>query len=437
MIGLASYGLLLAMLTVATLRAPIVALAGILCLFGLEQWGQNSSALLVQHQVATNLAVGGLVLLGLSIRAMRSECLVCRWTPAATLILALYGYAFCTLAWTPDVGVGLEQWRKHTPYLLTIVVAAPLLAGKLDDVRLAFSWTVFVAAVLCALALTLGTWGARGLLVYGSPLENETNSLAIASMGGTMLVAATLSLQQGQPLLKKALFLIAIPLALAVILRSGSRGQLIAAGLAVLVAWPLAYPQKHLGSLAMWMGGVALVAVVGWWAADYVTVDAARWSAEKTSGDVEGRLHGALTLLSLAMAHPLTFLFGLGNSSAFHYIGAYPHITPLEELAEEGLIGTGIYAGILYVTGRSILRLLRVAARSSDTNMRAGVAVLGALFLFEFVLTMKQGSLLSCYFAFVYSMLLSRVEALTAQTVQQAQIPAVAATFTPFPNLLR
>jgi hypothetical protein len=437
MIGLASYGFLLALLTVATLRAPAVALAGILCLFGLEQWGANSSFLLAQHNVVTNLAIGALVLVGLSIRVVRRECLLCKWTPAATAIVALYGYAFCTLAWTPDIEVVLEQWRKVTPYLLTVVAAAPLLAGKLDDVRLAFDWTVFVGAILCALALVLGNWGARGLIVVGSSMEVETNALAIASMGGTVFIISVLSLQRHMPLLKRVLFIVAIPLALGVMLRSGSRGQLIAAALAVMVAWPLAYPQKHLGSIVLWVGGLATVAAVGWWLTEYVAVDSLRWTAEQTSGDVEGRLSGAFALLHTAFSSPMTMLFGLGNSSAFHYLGHYPHVTPLEVLAEEGLVGAALYGGILYITCRSVFRLLRVVGQSSGQHLRTSVAVLGALFLFELVLTTKQGALLSSYFVFVYAMLLNRMEALTAQPAQAGQPVGLPVALALHPNLLR
>lgn len=435
MIGLASYGFLLALLAVATLRAPAVALAGILCLFGLEQWGANSSALLAQHNVVTNLAVGVLVLAGLGVRIVRRECLLCTWTPAATAILALYGYAFCTLAWTPDIEVVLDQWRKHTPYLLTIVAAAPMLAGKLEDVRLAFAWTAFVGAILCALALALGNWGMRGLIVLGDPMENESNALAIASMGGTVLVISALSLQRHQSLLKRALFIVAIPLALGVVLRSGSRGQLIAAVLAVMVAWPLAYPQKHLGSFVLWMGGLACVAAVGWWVTEYVAVDSLRWTSEQTSGDVEGRLSGAFALLHVAFASPTTLLFGLGNSGAFHYIGYYPHVTPLEVLAEEGLVGAALYAGVLYLTCRSVLRLLRVVGEVP--HRRASVAVLGALFLFELVLTTKQGQLLSSYFVFIHAMLLNRLEALTTQPAMEIRSTAMPAAIGLHPNLMR
>jgi hypothetical protein len=296
---------------------------------------------------------------------------------------------------------------------------------------------VFVGAILCALALVLGNWGARGLIVSGSPLESETNALAIASMGGTVFVIAVLSLQRYQPLLKRVLFIVAIPLGLAVMLRSGSRGQLIAAVLAVMVAWPLAYPQKHLGSIVLWMGGLAIVAAVGWWLTQYVAVDSLRWTAEQTSGDVEGRLSGALALLHTAFSNPMTLLFGLGNSSAFHYLGHYPHVTPLEVLAEEGLVGAALYGGILYIACRTVFRLLRVVSQSSGQHWRASVAVLGALFLFELVLTMKQGSLLSSYFVFVYAMLLNRMEALTAQPAQASPSVAMPPALALHPNLLR
>src|SRR5262249_30348405 len=143
--------------------------------------------------------------------------------------------------------------------------------------------------------------------------------------------------------LRRILAAVFIPICVALILRSGSRGQLIATGIAVLVALPIAFPLRGARSIAgMLLAGI-FVAGMGWWASSLVEVDTSRWAGEQAMGDVTGRFANALTLLQASSSHFLTMIFGLGNSSAFKLLGVYPHITGLEVIAEEGILGAALY----------------------------------------------------------------------------------------------
>jgi len=96
-----------------------------------------------------------------------------------------------------------------------------------------------------------------------------------------------------------------------------------------------------------------LVNGLGWWIWAQLGVDSPRWTSAQFNEAAGSRLTAALQLLSYTMANPVTLLVGLGNSSAFHFVGIYPHITGLEVLAEEGLLGSGLYVGLLIVAARS------------------------------------------------------------------------------------
>jgi hypothetical protein len=137
-----------------------------------------------------------------------------------------------------------------------------------------------------------------------------------------------------------------------------------------------------------------------------VDVDNSRWSEVRTSQDVAGRFAMARTLLGASTSDFFTALFGLGNSSAFHVLGIYPHITGLEILAEEGIFGGAIYFGILVFAMRSAKRMIGAPLSDSQRN---GAAILIGLFVFELILSWKQGSLLFSVYVFAYAIALARL----------------------------
>jgi len=88
-------------------------------------------------------------------------------------------------------------------------------------------------------------------------------------------------------------------------------------------------------------------------------------------------------------------------------VGFYPHITVLEVLAEEGLFGALIYFGILIFALRSIKRRLQFELTDRQRN---ALAILAGLFIFELILSWKQGSLLFSVYVFAYAIVLARLE---------------------------
>ena len=129
-------------------------------------------------------------------------------------------------------------------------------------------------------------------------------------------------------------------------------------------------------------------------------------------------------------------MFGLGNSSAFHILGIYPHITGLEVLAEEGFLGAVLYSTIILLALRSIKRIAS-AVKLSDKK-RNTLAMLAGLFVFEFTLSCKQGSLLSSVYVFAYAIMLARMEATLKDdvVVTDASNELVSVASPQFPNLM-
>jgi hypothetical protein len=444
MLGLITFSLIMIALFVGTWRRPPVAIAAVLCLYGLKQWGQSTTAFFSEYRQFTNFAVFVIVLLGLMRAAQKRSCIFCRTPATSLLVLALFAYAFVSVSWAPDPQTSFDQWIISIPYIITITLLAPLLLNDLDDARTAFVSTAVAGAVLCALAMVFGRWGDRGLLVFGhdtlQDLDNiyryETNPLALSTMAGVVFLICALSLGPPNRWFMRIFAAICIPLALAVILRSGSRGQVLASGAAVFVALPIAFRPTEGKSILMMFIIAALVLGLGWWATSFIDIDSTRWSDARASQDVAGRIDMARVLIAASTANFATTVFGLGNSSAFHVVGFYPHITALEVVAEEGILGAIIYFAILFLAFRNAIRISRNAALSaSDRN---ALAILTGLFVFELILSWKQGSLLFSVYVFAYAIVLARLETPALKRAHDSAHRATMLENTPrFPNLLR
>src|SRR5579863_4011449 len=132
---------LLVTLAIGTLRRPAVAYAAVLCLYGLQQWGEDSSLFLALHHTIANWGVASLVAIGLfGLRRFQGQ-LAPGVSRAWALGIALYLYAFFSLAWSPDLKIALTQWAAQIPYILVIGVASPLLLRNNDDVKCVCDWT--------------------------------------------------------------------------------------------------------------------------------------------------------------------------------------------------------------------------------------------------------------------------------------------------------
>jgi hypothetical protein len=435
MLGLISYISILVVLAIGVLRWPTVGVAAVLCLYGLKQWGQSTTAFFAEHGQFTNYAVFVIVLLGLALAARKRSCIFCQFPATAKMVIALIIYALFSVAWARDPVVSLDQWTAQGPYIITVAFLAPLLFSDFEGARTAFIWTAVVGGTICTLALVFGKWGNRGLLLYGDIHEWEANPLAMASLAGTVFLIAGLSLGRPSGILMRVFSLACIPVMLAVILKSGSRGQLIASIAGVMVALPFAIRIRNTRSIAALVLSAGLIVGLGSWGASLVEIDTARWQRGDSTEAVTGRLASAETLLNASTSNFFTAVFGLGNSSSFQVIGFYPHIAGLEVVAEEGLLGAALYAAIIVLAIRSIRR---ISGQPELTDIeRSVLATLTGLFVFEFILSWKQGSLLSSVYVFAYAITLARLE---KPTLEKAPVATPADPGPPLPrfqNLMR
>jgi hypothetical protein len=442
-IALGVYVGILGTLVVGVLYRPAIALTAVLCLFGLKQWGQTTNSWLAYNRTFTNIAIGVIAVLAIVVSMARGRCILCRIPRVTYLTVLLFLYSWVSLQWVSRPDLAEPLWEEQLPYLLTFILLVPLVVQTTEDFAIAMRWLLGVGGALAFVLLVYGHWGIRGLYVGDARWENETNPLALAGLGGT-LVAVAMFLRAGKrsvPFLILRLTLVSAGLLLVV--RSGSRGQVIAVVAASLLMLPVAFKFTSLrGLTAATMGLCVIAGSIAFGLSTLIVglgFGETRWSGVNSIGDAAIRWENIATLLSAWNRNPTTIIFGLGNSASFDpsIIGFYPHNVPAEVLGEEGLLGFLLYVWILIECARSLMR--SYALTRTDPARRGLVAAAGAAFLFSFLLTLKQGNMIGSVEFFLFAILLARLGASlgTSETVALEEPRELGARAEVFPNLLR
>lgn len=430
MLGISAYLTIAIGLLLAVFRHPAVAIAGVLCMFGLEQWGQATTTFFSHHQTYTNLLIGGILVLGVSLQLTRKGLSVVKGYPTiGWLILALFLYAFASTQWVSRPDISMALWESRWAYLVTMLVLAPLLITREDDLYRAGVALLLMGGTLSFLLLFFVKWEARRIV-----LDHALgNPLAIAAMSGMVLLLAFLADPWPRSKVWQPLRWTLIAICLIVIVKSGSRGQLVGVLFVAILGWPITRGVSNLkqfvilSSATLFLTIVASLTIQEFSSEQVQTYGGrARWSEQSAQEDAMGRLHNAIVLLRLAYSAPGSIVFGLGNSAAYdpRVLGIYPHFVPLEVLAEEGLIGFALYILVIIALLNTLLRSLRLTSSGSSERMLLGGW--GAITLFSLLLSFKQGSLLLNLEPFMLALVLGRYEFILRRQSSEQQVEDLA-----------
>ena len=426
MVGLGVYISVATGLLIAVCKHPAVAIAGMLCMFGLEQWGQATTTFISFYQTATNYLIGGILLLGLTLQFARKGLgLVKGYPSVGWLILTLYFYAFVSTQWVSRPDITMALWESRWAYLVTMLLLAPLLIFEEKDLYRASIALIVMGGTLSFCLLFFVKWEARRIVLD----HGLGNPLAIAAMAGMVLLIALLADPWPRSKLWQPLRWALIAMCLIVIVKSGSRGQLVAVFLVSALGWPITRGISNFKQFALLGLAILFLAIVASFTIQEFSGEQvqtyggqARWSEQSAQEDAMGRLHNALRLLGMAYSSPESIVFGLGNSSAYdpRILGIYPHFVPLEVLAEEGLVGFTLYIVVIIRVIKIFLRSIRLTSCGSPQRMLLGGW--GAITLFNLLLSLKQGSLLLNLEPFMLAIILGRYEdILRRQAVEEPE----------------
>ena len=398
--GLIIYSGIVLLLLAGSVRKPSFALGAFLCMFGLEQWGAAKIGFVASNGSFTNYLAATIVIIALGVKVLRGRSFRLVTGPVQLLSVALYAYAIVTLLWTPAYDVAVTEWRGQAPYLLISVLVLPLLVQDVEEAAEGIHATLIAGGILCACLAFFVNWGYRSIESEVSGSGDIQLPLAIAQLGAFVFVLAVIYMPWRGLYAVLTLALIAVSVLL--VIKTGSRGQLVAMMASAFLFLPLA---RGWSMSRGYIAALVLVAVVagGIWMmppdlAGILPADQdTRFDTDRAVVDYSERIENARHLFDLYTSSSiLELLFGLGNSASFSpaILGYYPHIVPIEILCELGIVGFSIFLIIVILTIRVVVRFISNAAElRGDTASRRVVASLCALAVIEFLLAFKEGSL--------------------------------------------
>jgi hypothetical protein len=257
-------------------------------------------------------------------------------------------------------------------------------------------------------------------IIFGDDGSAAGNPLAVAQTGGLTIICAVMMTRMFKwDMLVKLLI---VGFCLVAIIKSGSRGQLIALAFALTVAFPFTYSVKN-PKIVVASGLFAVILAYG----VFMGLDAfwggteGRYSTDAMSDDYSGRIENVTRLVDAWLANPAAIIFGLGNSASYDWDinGFYPHMVPMEILTEEGILGATLYVWVLAIVARDALYVMR--RKTADRSDSAPFAILIGIMAYLFLLSFKQGSMLSTSLFFMNIMLFTRAVAYQRRLEQREQ----------------
>ncbi|OQX69199.1 MAG: hypothetical protein B6A08_05800 [Sorangiineae bacterium NIC37A_2] len=369
---------------------PGAAVGLLLSGFALEQCAQAFVPLAGRNNSLVNYILALFVAIATLRQVLRFGVRVLFPRGPMALSIVFLAYCYLTVTWSIFPSVTENILLESLPYVLVFVGLAPLTVQSEQDLNDAFFSLVIATTTTFLLLILFAEWGGRSVyLPYG---DFYSNPLALTQAAGASLICVTLS-----PVLRRLPRPLGLPFALVTLsvvlvafVRTGSRGQIVSSIATVLFF--VAITKRGIWFLPVALSSIALLGTSLF--EDEVRANRLRWSGDQMRRDLtEDRIGSAQQLFEYwSSSDPLHVLFGLGNSISYdpRILGGYPHVVPVEVLCEEGIVGALLFAACI---GLSVHYAIKAGLSSNGLTRQLFTTVL-ALMLYEFLLTLKQGSLL-------------------------------------------
>lgn len=409
------YSIFILVLGVSAIRKPATAIVALFILFSFEQWAQASDTYFFKNSWLTNYIVVAIIALGILSRSMRSQSIKPNLSQTFFLILLLFTYNFISMLWSSRADIALAKWETNITFLIFSIVVTPILLSQTKETKELFKLFILVATPLSLLLIFTVDWWGRYLVIKGTKSPFDPNPNAIGNLGVMLLISSLLYQPENKNKLLgftdrakiwASLKYIPFAIGLALAIKAESRGQLIAAGVSIAIAFWLKSKNNSILNLLKVLIVAAFIGVTFTVLHQIVIDDNARWTEDKISSDISLRTGAATFIIHKWSEDITTMIFGLGAGSTYSYLEVYTHVVPVEILTELGIIGLLIFTFIIIQTAKNI----RLITGDYAINHGSTVAlILPSLFIVEFVLYFKQGSLLVSPSIYVLALLIDRV----------------------------
>jgi len=380
----------------------------IVCMFPVEQLLQAYIPGLLARSSLINFVIGSLAVLAIATRLFRRDPILQAYkNPVTVLTLLFYILWLFGIVYTPPVAQAyvMESLGMTLSYQTLYLVLLPILILDAKEFRQMLGGVMVLGAVVAVLIMAHPNSAYHSgrlsldLGMVGGGIARHGNPLALGEMGGMIALMAALI----KPVRASTLYLLirvaAFVAGMGLAIGSGSRGQVLAAGLCGVVFFPVA---RRLVSVKHFVFGVFGfgILVLGIYAVFKLFVghqNEQRWEVFGMLRDTNLRLTYVWELLSEYLAHPESWVFGLGTNA---YVAispdrdmTYVHNIAAEALCEHGLVGAALFVALLWLVVQNGYALW--TSNKHDDSMRSTVAILLAMCTYYLFLALKQGSLSS------------------------------------------
>lgn len=412
---------LIGIVALAMFYRPSIAVGALLCTYGLEQWSQSQSPFFFSHQILTNVVTASLVCFAIVLRTLKGKSPVFPITREYVATFAIYLLAFMSIAWSIDRH---ESWERFGEYFKTGFIFAllmPLALSDKEDLRATLYCVLTLGTPICMLLLFTAHWNGRMIMFDVEGISHvkgleRGNPLAIATLGGEVALIAWLMNFTGKARIWQVMRFAIVGIGFAVSVKASSRGQAFGFIIAAMVFLPYSRRFQSVGNFLAVAAGALIGAGVLVFVFDWVLSTASanaptsRWDPHEFIRDFkESRIDVSMVLIRRWLdGGPLRWVFGLGSSASFATdLKFYCHVVFVEVFCELGVMGwillwlTPIYA---YQNMKELWYYVK-----DDPEDRGMVASLGAIFLFEVIISFKQGSLLGSATCFGLACVIGRI----------------------------
>jgi hypothetical protein len=385
--------------------------------YAFEQWSQVSSTFFAANPTIMNYAFGLLSLYALAVSFARKGPPIRDIPMAAWMIFALVGLSGMSYLWSINPNATREVVQGHFPYILINALVVPLIIRDIDDMRVGLTSFILLAAPVAILLLGGDVLGFTGRSLafsqvvvdrYGREFEGG-NALAIGSFGGHLVICSAFLSWPGITRWISMIRWLLVAIGLALVARSQSRGQMVGAVAvtAILVTVPALLGWRARNVWLAVVSAAVLILILPWaltFSLAERRFDVQEWGHEFS----QTRIQFCADLLEfwIDQGRAMHWVFGLGSGSAWHVIEVYPHVIPVELLVELGMLGLAIYLSFMAYLGFISLKLLFQLRR--DIDAQSVLLVVIGCWMFESILTLKQGSFLSSVQWMAFSILLAK-----------------------------
>ena len=379
---------------------PMWAFALLVMMWALEQLVQSYVPFFLANGILFNIYVAAIVGLAALRRVGSGGFVLGDYFNATFLcITALYLVGIASLAWTPGFDFAQRQVLWLGPYIFVGVYLATMLPRRVeefDDFRKVIMIVGGLIALLILLNPNLQWHGDRAMVKLGGAAGDRGNPLALAELGAILAVTAAISRDQGIAGFKLALRIAIVILGLGLALKTGSRGQVLAAFVVIAFLYPTARRSDRLGQTMLNLTGLGFFAIVLFFTVTtFVTSENLdRWSLRSILEGGFGRLEFVMMYFKAFIDSPQAWLFGFG-SMAFGEVVSEGGVRFVENLFAEIIFEFGIIGMLLLavILGQSFSMGIWMIRNAPTSQARINSTLLLGLWLMYFLIAAKSYNL--------------------------------------------